>query len=108
MSLYDRHVFVCVNDRPPSDPRPCCASRGGRQVRDRLKAMVVGAGLEQKVRINAALCLDQCSRGAAIVVYPEGVWYVDVTEQDVDEIFREHILGGRPVERLSLPGTSGG
>ena len=38
--------------------------------------------------------------GSTVVVYPEGVWYVGVHENDVAEIFSAHILGGRPVDRL--------
>jgi len=33
---------------------------------------------------------------------PEAVWYGHVTEADVDEIIESHIIGGRPVERLTL------
>ena len=54
------------------------------------------------MRINGAGCLDQCGHGVAIVVYPEAVWYGCVTPADADELFREHVLGGKPVERLRL------
>jgi (2Fe-2S) ferredoxin len=37
-----------------------------------------------------------------VVVYPEGVWYGRVTEADVNEIVDEHIVGGRPVQRLLM------
>jgi (2Fe-2S) ferredoxin len=42
------------------------------------------------------------------VVYPEAVWYGNVRADDVDELFREHILEGRPVARLrvDVPSTS--
>ena len=59
-----------------------------------------GAGLKGKVRVNSAGCIDQCERGVSIVVYPEAVWYGNVTLDDVDELFHEHLLSGRPVERL--------
>jgi (2Fe-2S) ferredoxin len=36
------------------------------------------------------------------VVYPEAVWYGNVTVRDVDEIVREHLVAGRPVERLRI------
>jgi len=36
------------------------------------------------------------------VVYPEGVWYGNVTLADVDEIIQSHIVGERPVERLRI------
>jgi (2Fe-2S) ferredoxin len=35
-----------------------------------------------------------------IVVYPEDIWYCGVTLADADEIFREHLVGGHPVQRL--------
>ena len=37
-----------------------------------------------------------------MVVYPEEVWYHYQTEADVDEIIKEHIQGGRVVERLRI------
>jgi len=43
-----------------------------------------------------------CSIGAAVMVYPDGVWYAQVRAADVSEIIEEHILNGRVVERLAL------
>lgn len=102
MPPYERHVFVCENERDPSDPRGCCRARGGAEVRERLKAAAHAAGLKGKVRINSAGCLDQCAHGVAVVVYPEATWYGGVTVEDVDAIVREHLLGGTPVERLRM------
>lgn len=36
------------------------------------------------------------------VVYPEGVWYTWVDEEDLDELVDEHLVHGREVERLKL------
>jgi len=102
MPPLERHVFVCVNERDPSDKRGCCAARQADEVRSRLKQLAHEAGLRGRVRINSAGCLDQCAHGVTLVVYPEAVWYGHVTPDDVDELFREHVLGGRPVERLRL------
>ena len=54
------------------------------------------------VRINIAGCLDRCEEGPVIVVYPEGVWYSYIDQEDVDEIIEEHLLQGRIVERLKI------
>jgi (2Fe-2S) ferredoxin len=35
-----------------------------------------------------------------VVVYPDNIWYCGVTADDAEEIFRDHLIGGRPVERL--------
>lgn len=43
-----------------------------------------------------------CAIGAAVLVYPDGVWYAQVRAADVPEIIEEHLLNGRVVERLAL------
>lgn len=103
MPPFLRHIFVCTNERPPDHRRGCCLGKNSSSVRDALKAAVKGVGLGGEVRVNAAGCLDQCEHGVTIVVYPDTVWYGFVKPSDVDEIVREHIVGGRPVERLRLP-----
>lgn len=102
VAVLERHVFVCVNRRDPANPKGCCASKDAEEVRARLKKLAHDAGLRGRVRVNTAGCLDQCAHGVTIVVYPEAVWYGGVTPADVDELFREHVVGGRPVERLRL------
>ncbi len=102
MPGYERHIFVCENERPEGHPRGCCAAKGSAAVRARLKRLIHEHGLEGRVRANQSGCLDQCERGITVVVYPEGVWYGGVTLDDVDEIFTRHVLGGEVVERLRL------
>lgn len=100
--FYERHVFVCTNRREEGHRRGCCARKGADELRDRLKIAAKNAGLKGRVRVNRAGCLDRCEHGATIVVYPEGVWYGGVGLDDVDDLVREHLVGGRPVERLRL------
>ena len=102
MPPYERHVFVCENVRDPASPKGCCAAKGSAEIRSRLKKLTHEAGLKGRVRINSAGCLDCCEQGVTIVVYPEAVSYGRVTAGDVDELFREHVLHGRPVERLRI------
>jgi (2Fe-2S) ferredoxin len=100
---FQRHVFVCTNERAEGDPRGCCAAKHSGAIRDAMKSAVKRAGLEGKVRVNVAGCLDQCEHGVTIVVYPEVVWYGFVTMDDVAEIVDSHLIHGQPVERLRLP-----
>ena len=62
----------------------------------------MGLAGQGKVRVNTSGCLDRCEQGPALVVYPEGVWYTYIDEDDVDEIIDSHLVNGREVERLKL------
>ncbi len=102
MSYYQRHVFFCTNLR--DDGRPCCQRVGAQAMRDYAKQRTKDLGIAGKgrVRINSAGCLDRCDEGPVVVVYPEGVWYSYVDQEDIDEIIEEHLIGGRVVERLRI------
>jgi (2Fe-2S) ferredoxin len=103
MSYYRHHVFFCTNEREGG--RQCCGGCGAAGSRDYLKGRVKELGLAGRggVRINAAGCLDRCDEGPVLVVYPEAVWYTYVDQSDLEEILSEHLVAGRPVERLRLP-----
>ncbi len=105
MARFERHIFVCNNQREPGHPRGCCAARGGNDVREAFKAELKKRGLGVRMRTNQAGCLDQCEHGVTVVVYPDAVWYGFVTVSDVAEIVESHLVGGVPVERLVLPET---
>lgn len=99
---FEAHVFVCTNRRPDGHKRGSCAASGSEKLRDYMKARSKELGLEGRVRINAAGCLDRCELGPTMVIYPEGVWYTFASNDDVEEILQTHLIGGGKVERLSL------
>jgi (2Fe-2S) ferredoxin len=98
---YRRLVFVCLHDRGPDHPKGSCAQKGSEALLKQLKGRCKELGIEG-VRVNKAGCLDNCEQGISVVVYPEGVWYGHVKPEDVEEIAREHVQEGRPVERLRV------
>jgi (2Fe-2S) ferredoxin len=102
MSYYRHHVFFCCNQRDP--PEACCANHGSREMQAHAKQRIKSLRLDGKgkVRINKAGCLDRCTEGPVIVVYPEGTWYTYVDCHDIDEIIDSHIVHGRIVERLKI------
>ena len=98
----ERHVFICTNRRDADNPKGSCADKGSEAIRDAFKQQLHERGMKGRIRANAAGCLDQCSRGPTVVVYPEQVWYGGVKVDDVGEIIEQHLLGGVPVERLRM------
>ena len=97
---YKKHIFICTNQKP--DGKPCCGEQKGMELVEAFKTLVKDHKLNAEVRAQKAGCFDTCTMGPSVVVYPEGIFYGKVQLTDVEEIFNEHILNNRPVERLKL------
>ncbi|HEY3326105.1 MAG TPA: (2Fe-2S) ferredoxin domain-containing protein [Novimethylophilus sp.] len=102
MNYYKHHVFFCLNQR--DDGGPCCCDRGAGELFEYAKSQAKELGLhgKGKSRINRAGCLDRCSEGPVVVVYPEAVWYTYMDKHDIDEIIESHLKNGKVVERLKI------
>ena len=99
------HVFVCTGKS--------CSKVDSEDVKDafehELKKRGMQFGKEKKGRnpMGSVVLTDCgsvgfCAIGAEVMVYPDGIWYAQVRPSDVKEIVEEHLLNGRPVERLAL------
>jgi (2Fe-2S) ferredoxin len=99
------HVFVCTGKS--------CSANDSAEVKNAFERELKGRGLQygkvsKGCSPNGTVVLTECGSvgfcavGAAVMVYPDGVWYAQVRADDVPEIVEEHILNGRPVERLAL------
>jgi (2Fe-2S) ferredoxin len=100
--IYDKHIFICVNQRAEGAPRKSCGEAHGLEIVEAFKKKLKEKNLPIKLRAQKSGCLDICDFGQTLVVYPEGVFYVGVSLNDVDEIIEEHIVNNRVVERLKL------
>ncbi len=65
-----------------------------------LRQGLVSRGLDDKVEVKETGCIGTCDLGPVVVVNPGGYFYEKVHPEDVDEIIQEHIMEGRPVQRL--------
>jgi len=81
LPVFKHHVFVCHNVRPEGAPRTSCTSDGKSELHAQLQQLAKAADLGSTVRINKSGCLDQCEHGPTVVVYPEAVWYGNVTRR---------------------------
>ncbi|MBP8149076.1 MAG: (2Fe-2S) ferredoxin domain-containing protein [Limnohabitans sp.] len=106
-SYFQRHIFFCLNERKNNEA--CCAQHNAQAAFEHCKSRVKALGLAgpERVRVNKAGCLDRCAAGPVAVVYPEGVWYAFVDNDDIDEIVDSHLKNGQVVERLVVPAHLG-
>ncbi|MCW5602207.1 NAD(P)H-dependent oxidoreductase subunit E [Nitrosomonas sp.] len=102
MAYYQKHVFFCINQRENGEA--CCNDHNAQAMRDYAKERIKALNMsgKGKIRINNAGCLDRCSEGPVIVIYPDDIWYTYVDQEDIDEIIDEHLINGRPVDRLKI------
>lgn len=83
--MFDYHVFVCINER--DQPKQGCRDRQDKDLLVELKDFVKRNKLSSKVRINKSGCLGHCKMGPTIVVYPQNIWFFQVDEQKLEEIY---------------------
>ncbi|NIP27607.1 MAG: 4Fe-4S dicluster domain-containing protein [Phycisphaerae bacterium] len=77
-----------------------CAAKGSRRLYKLFCEAVEQSGQDVKVEAKCVGCHGFCERGPIVVVEPGQIFYQQVEEPDVAEIFRETVVGGRVVERL--------
>ncbi len=92
MKKFRSHILVCGGTG--------CHASGSKAVMDALEVEVNKQGLGDEVKVVESGCNGYCSAGPVMVVYPEGIFYQKLTPKDVPELVSEHLLKGRPVERL--------
>ena len=98
-----KHVFVCTQSRPPDHPRGSCEEKGSAAVLQEFMQQFEKKQLWGRFAVAGSGCLGTCGTGPSVLVYPEGVMYGGVSKDDVAAIIEEHLLGGKPVERLKVP-----
>jgi sirohydrochlorin cobaltochelatase len=87
-----KHVLICGNVD--------CASGGSLALLAAVRRMVKEAGHERDILITRSGCMGRCGEGPTVAVYPDGIWYRGVREEDAPALVNEHLLGDRLVTRL--------
>lgn len=92
---FRKHVLVCTFDRPGH-----CGTFGGLKLLELFREEVDRRQLAKEILVTRAGCTGHHAWGPTVIVYPEGIWYGKVQPEDVSAIIQEHLIDGRPVERL--------
>jgi len=92
MEFYRSHVLVCSGTG--------CQASGSQPLREALEREIARVGLDKEVKLIQTGCFGFCRFGPNMMIYPEGVFYCGVQEEDVPELVEEHLVKGRVLKRL--------
>ncbi len=92
MSKYRMHVLICGGTG--------CMSSDSVDIFDQFNTQLALKELSSEVQVLKTGCFGFCEQGPIVKIYPDNVFYVQVKGSDVEELINEHIIKGRPVQRL--------
>lgn len=86
------HILVCGGTG--------CVSSGCQDTRSAIIKELENNGLTEEVQVVTTGCFGFCEQGPIVKIYPDNIFYVKVSDKDAKELVEEHVIKGRPVERL--------
>lgn len=91
---YVQHILVCTDKKS----KQC--KKGGPAILKAFQKAIKERKLGKQIIVTEIGHVGGCSLGPNVLVYPEGVWYGQVTPEDVPTIVEEHLLQGKVVQHL--------
>lgn len=93
------HFFLCSSFRVSGEPQGACHRKGSVKLLQYLQSEIGDRGLDAVVSTTS--CLNVCEKGPVLLVYPQGWWYGEVTEERIDEIL-DALEEGNSVDSLRI------
>lgn len=91
-NLTKRELLVCGGTG--------CTSADSNLIIENLRNEIKNAGLESQAEVHLTGCFGFCAKGPIVKVFPDNVFYVQVTPDDAKEIVDTHLVKHEVVERL--------
>ncbi|HPS96763.1 MAG: NADH-quinone oxidoreductase subunit NuoF [Bacteroidales bacterium] len=92
MSKFRMHLLVCGGTG--------CRAAESSLILESLKRELEEKGLGNEVQVIMTGCFGFCEKGPVVKVMPDNTFYVQVKPEDAAVIVAEHVIKGRPVQRL--------
>ncbi len=87
-----RQIFVCTT---PGEGR--CGTKGGGELFEAFREEVSRLGFSPSAVLRN-VCTRRHEEGPVIFVFPDDIWYTNVTLDDVPRIVERHLVRQTPVE----------
>ena len=94
-----RQILVCFGGS--------CLASGAKEVRDALRLELEMEKLSDQVALVETGCMGPCVVGPVVLVGEDRTFYQGVKPADAADIVRQHLCGGKRVERLLVQDAAG-
>ena len=92
MKTYRTHLMLCAGTG--------CVSNNSFKIKEALEKEIKKHSLQDEILVVMTGCNGFCAVGPIMVVKPDGIFYQNLTEEDIPYLVEEHFLKGRPVQKL--------
>ncbi|MEW6680991.1 MAG: (2Fe-2S) ferredoxin domain-containing protein, partial [bacterium] len=92
MKQYRTNVMICAGTG--------CVAAGSLKIKAKIEEELAKQNLSEEIGIVLTGCNGFCAKGPIVSVFPEGIFYQLLKEEDIPHLVEEHFLKGRPVSHL--------
>jgi (2Fe-2S) ferredoxin len=101
MEKPKHHIFICASTRLNGKVTGVCEKKDSHDLLAMMNETLSDRDLSGEVMVTSTGCLGLCDKGPIVIVYPEGTWYGEVSDDDIDAIV-DAIEEGTVVESLVI------
>ena len=84
MKTPEYHFFICNSYRVSGESQGVCNKKGAPNLLQYLSEEILDRGMDGMV--SSTGCLNVCTAGPVMVLYPQGKWYGEIDEEKIDDI----------------------
>ena len=99
MNKPEYHFFICNSYRVSGEPQGVCNKKGATELLQYLETEIQDRGIDGMV--SSTGCLQVCTEGPVMVLYPANKWFGSVDEEKIDAIL-DAIEEGESTEELEI------
>jgi len=100
MKKPKHHIFVCASFRMSGTPQGVCNKKGAGSLLQYLENELSDRGMDE-VSVSMTGCLKLCDKEPVMVIYPQNLWYGEVTESKIDEVL-DALEEGKPLDKYQI------
>jgi (2Fe-2S) ferredoxin len=89
-----RHVLICNGGS--------CLKMGAEEVTTAIRLEIAAVGADHFIHTTRTRCNGRCDDRCVVIVYPDGVWYRNMTPEDAPRLVRDHLIDGNPLYDMSV------